>query len=161
FKVVNTNDSGTGSLRQAVANATAAATADTVLFSSLFNTTQTITLTSGELDLTDAATTTISGPGAAPLSVSGHNPSPVFNVNAGASAAISGLTVTAGQVTGQGGGVSNSGTLTMTGSTISGSTATTKGGGLSIYSGGTATLTNCTVSANVVTGANGGAGGIQ
>src|SRR5262249_29391378 len=47
--VSNINDSGTGSLRAAVAQANSDGGGDTIGFSSLFNTPQTITLTSGEL----------------------------------------------------------------------------------------------------------------
>ena len=49
-------------LRWAVGQANANAGADTIVFdSSVFNTPQTITLTSGQLALTDTATTTITG----------------------------------------------------------------------------------------------------
>jgi hypothetical protein len=61
--VSNTNDSGSGSLPAAVAQANSDAGSDTIVFSSVFNTPQTITLNS-TLALTDTATTTISGPGA-------------------------------------------------------------------------------------------------
>ena len=46
FTVTNTNDSGTGSLRQAIADAAAAPGDDTIVFSSLFNSAQTIQLLS-------------------------------------------------------------------------------------------------------------------
>ena len=93
FKVVNTSDSGTGSLRQAIANANSTATADTIVFTSLFNSAQTITLTSGQLTLTDSATTTISGPGANLLTVSGNNASRVFDIGSGAAVAVPALVV--------------------------------------------------------------------
>ena len=53
FNVTNTNDSGAGSLRQAVADANATAAADTINFDTagVFSTARTITLTSGEIEI--------------------------------------------------------------------------------------------------------------
>ena len=84
--VSNTNDSGPGSLRAAVAQANSDGGGDTIEFSSLFNTPQTITLTSGQLALTGTATTTISGPGASLLTVSGNHAGRVFAVYGGSAA---------------------------------------------------------------------------
>src|SRR5439155_9598336 len=117
----------------AVGQANATAGADTILFSSLFNSSQMITLASGPLTLTDTATTTIPGPGATLLSVSGNHASRVFQVNAGASAALSGLTITGGNSAGPGGGVNALGPVTLTGCTISGNTANNARGG-GVYS---------------------------
>src|SRR5262249_52478425 len=55
--VSNTDDSGAGSLRAAVAQANADGGGDTIVFSSLFNAPQTITL-SGQLELTGTTGTT-------------------------------------------------------------------------------------------------------
>lgn len=97
FTVSNTLDnSSIGSLRWAVGQANATAGADTINFNSSFSTPKTITLTSGELKLTDAATTTITGPAANLLSISGNKMSRVLTINAGASAALSGVTITGG-----------------------------------------------------------------
>ena len=49
FTVTNTNDSGAGSLRQAIQTAKTGAAADTILFQS--GLIRTITLTSGQLDM--------------------------------------------------------------------------------------------------------------
>jgi hypothetical protein len=49
--VSNTNDSGAGSLRAAVDLANSDRGGDTIVFSSLFNTSQVIYLTSGPLEL--------------------------------------------------------------------------------------------------------------
>ena len=63
FTVNSTADNGsTGTLRWAIGQANSDNQADTIVFSSLFNTPQTITLTGGPLELTDPATTTITGP---------------------------------------------------------------------------------------------------
>src|SRR5438034_224090 len=122
--------------------------ADTIIFASLFNTPQTITLTGTQLELSNTTgTQTITGP-AAGVTVSGGGLSRVFKVDASVTASISGLTITAGNVAaGNGGGLYNSGTLTLTSCTVSGNFAADNGGG--IYNGfGTATLTNCTLSDN-------------
>jgi len=144
--VSNTNDSGLGSLRAAVAQANANRQADTIVFSSLFNSPQTIRLTSGALVLTNTATTTITGPGANLLTISGNKASRVFDLASGASAQISGLTVSGGSVHGNGGGVENTGgTLALADAVIRGNSARAGGG---LFSTGTATLTNVVIRGN-------------
>ncbi|MGZ4343187.1 MAG: hypothetical protein ACXVHX_14720 [Solirubrobacteraceae bacterium] len=72
--VTSTADSGMGSLRDAIANATDGQTID---FSPALNG-QTITLTSGALMVTHSLT--ISGPGAGNLTVEGDGSDPVFDI---------------------------------------------------------------------------------
>ena len=60
--VSSNSDSGPGSLRAAIAQANSDGGGDTILFASLFNSKQTIILTSGGLHLTPRVTTTIKGP---------------------------------------------------------------------------------------------------
>jgi CSLREA domain-containing protein len=160
--VSNTNDSGAGSLRAAVTQASSDGGGDTIVFSSLFKTPQTITLTSGQLELTGTvAPTSITGPGANLLSVSGGGSSRVFQVDLNVTASILGLTITGGNTGsfGSGGGINNSGTLMLTNSTLSGNSAVFAGGG--ILNSGTATLTNSTLSDNLATGEGGSGGGIS
>ena len=152
--VSNTSDSGAGSLRAAVARANADGGGDTIVFSNLFNTPQTITLTSGDLELsgTDAGTT-IAGPGANLLSVSGDNDSRVFVVDTKVTASISGLTITAGNAgKSRGGGLYNRGVLNLTDCTVSGNTSSGQGGGLdnfgTFYNTATLNLVDCTLSGN-------------
>src|SRR5213080_786003 len=87
FTVTNALDDGSaGSLRWAVAQANATPGADTINFSSLFNAAQTITLTGGQLTLTDTTgATSITRPGRG-LTVSGGGQSLVFRVNPGVTA---------------------------------------------------------------------------
>ena len=146
--VSNTDDSGAGSLRAAVAQADADGGGDTIVFSSMFNSPQTITLTGGQLELSGTkAGTTITGPGANLLSVSGDKASRVFQIDGGVTASISGLTITGGSGgNDSGGGLENKGTLSLTDCTVSGNSAGSGGGGMANY--GTATLANCTVSGN-------------
>src|SRR4029077_12413055 len=129
--VTNTNDSGPGSLRQAL---TTANDGDTIAFA----VSGTITLTSGGLPVTKNLT--ISGPGADQLSIDGNQALFVFGVYPGETAAISGLTVRNGEV-----GIWNEqGTLALIDCVISGN---------SPYEGlynhyGALTASNCVVTGN-------------
>jgi predicted outer membrane repeat protein len=140
--VTNLLDSGPGSLREKVG---LAANGDTIHF--MAGLTGTITLTTGELQLSRSVT--ITGPGANVLGVSGHNASRVFEVVAGATDAVSGLTITAGQPGGSSGGgvlVDTGGTLALTSSALSDNSARSVGGGL--FNNGTVTVTESTLSGN-------------
>jgi hypothetical protein len=168
FTVTSTADDGsTGTLRWAVDQANANNQANTINFSSLFNSPQTIDLTGGELDLSDPAGTTITGLGANLLTVSAANGpgSRVFEVTKGAVAALSGLAITGGYVNDGGAGVLNEdGQLTMTGVAVRGNLARVDrgspvGGGLATWDGGTTTLSDCTISGNAVSGAGNDTGG--
>ncbi len=133
--VTNNDDSGSGSLRQAIAVANSG---DTITFSRSLRG-QTITLTSGELDITKSLA--IDGPGASQLAVSGGGNSEVFDVASGSTVTISGLTITGGTAV-QGGGISNAGSLTLDGDVVTGNraagpAATTVGIGGGIYNAGT------------------------
>jgi uncharacterized protein (TIGR03437 family) len=157
FTVANTNNAGAGSLRQAVTDANAnGAGADTINFSALFNTAQTITLTTGQLSINSSLT--INGPGANLLTVSGNNASRVFLINSGFSVSLSGITITggngAGAGGGDGGGALNNGALTVTNSTISGNTTDNSGGGIGNF--GVLTVINSTISGNTANGFFGG-----
>jgi hypothetical protein len=92
--VMNTNDSGLGSLRQALADANDGDTID-------FAVTGIIGLTSGELSVTKNVT--ISGPGAENLSVNGNAKSTAFHVAPGETVTISGLTIINGSAGSSGG----------------------------------------------------------
>jgi hypothetical protein len=154
FTVTGTADDGSfGTLRWAIGQANSTAGADTIVFDSSFNSAKTITLGGSALTLTDPATTTISGPGAGRLSVSGNNTSRVFAINPGASAALSGLTIKGGLASGtgsasRGGGLVNRGTTSLTDCTVSGNRATISVGGGLYNAAGSLSLTNCTVSGN-------------
>lgn len=145
--VMNINDSGAGSLRAALANV---ANGDTIDFDSSLNG-QTITLTSGQLEVRKSVT--ISGPGANVLAVDGSSASRVFYVAPSLTVTVSGLTITSGNPPyGDGAGIFNDhATLTVNNSTISGNSAYGEGGG--IYNAGfngsaTLTVNNSTFSGN-------------
>ena len=121
--VTYTNDSGGGSLRQALADAN---DGDTINFSLI--TPATITLTSGELLVNKSVT--ISGPGADQLSVNGNASSRVFHISPGKTVTISDLTITNGYAyQASGGGIYNEyATLTINNCIISGNSASGGGG---------------------------------
>ena len=143
-------------LRQAVNLAATYQAAETITFSPLFNTPQTITLTSGQINLTDnQGTLTIDGPGPNLLSISGGGNSRIFYLGSG-TADLSGLTITGGNAS-DGGALANfGGTANLADCTVTGNLATNNGGGLYNTNYGTTTLTDCTVSSNTASTAGGG-----
>jgi predicted outer membrane repeat protein len=150
FNVTNKNDAGAGSLRDAISKANAAPGADTINFTgSIFKDAipDQITLTTGALSI--SSDITIKGTGASKLSISGNNASRVFEIANASNVTISGLLITQGLADGAaggGGGIFNSGTLTLKNSTVSSNTSFTSAGG--ILNSGTLTLNNSTVSSN-------------
>lgn len=155
FTVTNLNDSGAGSLRQAIADANSAATDDVVDFQA--GLTGTITLTTGEIAITDDVD--IDGPGAATITVSGNNASRVFylyNPPELINVRIAGLTITQGSDS-YGGGIMNvDENLTIEDAVITGNHANGDGGGL--WSDGfshTLTIRNSTLSGNTSNGDGG------
>jgi hypothetical protein len=160
FHVTNTNDDGAGSLRDAISKANTAPGADTINFTgSLFKDAvpDLITLTSGELRI--SSDLTITGTGASKLSISGNDASRIFKVASGSKVTISGLSITQGSATSNGGGIQNLGTLTLNNTSVSGNTATGLMGsndfGGGIDNSGTLTLNNSTVSGNTATSGGG------
>jgi hypothetical protein len=143
--VTSTNDSGPGSLRQALLDA---CEGGTITFAPALNG-QTIGLTSGEL-LPDRDVT-IAGPGANLLTISGNGSNRVFFVNSGVNVLLVGLTLTRGNgagsaPSGYGGSLYNEGTLTVSNCTLTANSAL-DGGALKNV-GGTAYLIGTTVSSN-------------
>lgn len=152
FTVTNANNSGTGSLRQAVINANNAAGADLIDFSSFFNSPRTITLAS-QISITGPVT--IDGPSAANVTISGNDAVRIFNTQSaptGAAIQLVDLTLTSGRVTGtEWGGAVLSGdesisatrcTFTMNSANIS------SGGAIAAASGGSVTVINSTFTEN-------------
>src|SRR6516162_6557650 len=134
-------------LRQAIAQANTnggnqAITFDPIVFASA----KTITLNGTQLELKDTTgTETITGPTAG-VTVSGGGLSRVFQIDALVTASVSGLTISGGNASGDGGGVNNSGSLTLSNCTVSdnsvnGSFPVGFGGG--VHNAGTLALTNC------------------
>ena len=149
--VNNTNDSGVGSLRQAVLDANNQPGADTIKFKN--TALGTITLAS---QLTLTGDTEINGPSADGLTVSGGGVSRVFKIEAGATVTIKKLKITNGSVAGieLGGGIQNLGTLTLKDSVVTGNFATVQGGGIS--NRGILNISRSKVTANRATNSGGG-----
>ena len=164
FTVTNTNDSGAGSLRQAVLDANNNNEDDTIVFdSTVFNTPQTIILTNGEISIEadnlsgSTKSLTINSPGANLLTISGNNQSRVLSIITNANAFIKGVKITEGNGLGfgqaykeSGGGILVQGaSLTLTDSIISGNrTVTDSGVGGGIMAAGQVTIINSLISNN-------------
>ena len=154
FTVTNTADSGPGSLRQAVADAHAAAGADIIVFDpAIFGSPQTITLAT-EIRISPGTvidTLTIAGPGRDLLTVSGNNVSRIFRCDAGDTNSISAMTLTKG-AGGDGGAIQNASDLTLT--DIHFIENVTNSGGAIYHSGGALNVLRCAFTSNKTTGTN-------
>ena len=152
--VTNTNDSGPGSLRQALADAN---DGDIIEFA----VTGAIQLTSGELVIDNSIT--ISGPGADSLVLSGDFQTRILHVMPGPTVTIAGLTIRSGfaQFDFGGGLLNDHATLTFTNCAVDANEAFGGGGIYNDGAGGSATLTivDSTVAGNYATGGNVGFGG--
>ena len=141
--VVNNLDSGSGSLRAEIA--AAKNNGGVIVFDPSLDG-QTITLTSGELQVTKNLT--IQGPGAGLLAITASGGTGVFLVDPSGNLNLSGLTLEGCKNTGAGGAIYNDvgGTMTISDCTITGNTAGGNGG--AIYNGGTMTVSGCTITGN-------------
>jgi hypothetical protein len=131
--VLNTKDSGAGSLRAAIA---AASSGDTIVFAPSVRQ-RTITLTSGELSITKSLD--IEGPGAAQLTISGNHASRVFDISGGVTVTIAGLSIANGfaNSTDGGGAILNDGsTLTLSNDVLSNNQARGPDGANTFVQGG-------------------------
>jgi hypothetical protein len=162
--VTNLNDSGGGSLRQAILDTP---NFGTVGFASGLS--GTITLNSGNLPI--GKNLSILGPGADVITINGNSAFQIFNIAGNNTVNLSGLTLDRGSsnFTGFpntfGGAVFNAGTLNITNSVISNSSANgnavSNGLGGGIYNIGSLKLTNVLVSGNraLLGGGKPGSGG--
>lgn len=153
FTVQNLDDSGTGSLRQAILDANANAEDDSIVFNGTL--TGTITLTGTQLEVT--STMTIEGDKR--ITINGGGNSRAILVNAGGNLTLNDVTITNGNPGSFWGGglrVQGTGVLTVNYSTIVGNTSSAGGGGVAAVNGGTAILNNSTVSGNTSGASAGG-----
>jgi hypothetical protein len=148
--VVSTADNGPGTLRNALADV---ANGGTIAF----GITGTITLTNGQLNVSNSVT--LLGPGPGALTVSGNNASGVFNIT-GTNVTISGLTIANGYSTANGAGINAGGgsgsVLNVSGCVITNNSTTQSGGGIYNNAGLMLTITNCTLAGNSAQSGNGG-----
>ncbi len=174
FTVINGADSGAGSLRQAVADANAAPGNDEIDFASGVGS---VTLTSGQIDITE--TVTISASPASAVTVSGSDSSRIFAVtDAEATLMLRNLTLTAGFTsadgvlpsgggttcaagTGEGGAVCALGDLSLERVTVTDSRTTgvyARGGGLFVAD--TAVVNDSAITGNRTENTWGDGGGL-
>lgn len=163
FTVVNTDDSGAGSLRDAIEQANANSGADTIVFDATLAG-QTIVV-STEMQITDDLT--ITGLGADQLTLDGNGDSRIFNIDDGHTTStidvfLEGLSLTNGYFHSEsgsifedkGGAIYSSENLTVTHSSFSGNSA--REGGAIFHLGAMLTITQSDFFDNEVT-ASGGA----
>ncbi|MGV3680222.1 MAG: DUF4347 domain-containing protein, partial [Acidovorax sp.] len=134
-------DSGAGSLRQAIASATAG---DTITFSAV----STVTLASGELVINKNLIIDgdLDNNGTADVTIDANYTSRVLSITTGSTVTLDGLVITHGSLSGVGG---NGGTLSTDGGNALGA---------GISNAGTLTINNTSVTANGAGGGGGGAG---
>lgn len=144
FTVSNTNDSGPGSLRDAVGMVNAGSGGDTIMIPA---SSTPYVLTSGELAITKAVT--INGAGAGSTTISGNHNSRIFNFEDAGPNTVSGLTLTNGMSSLSGGAIFDglSGTLTLNSISATGNTASSLAGAVA-FVGGTLTITGSSFSSN-------------
>jgi predicted outer membrane repeat protein len=158
FIVTNLNDAGGGSLRQAILDSNSDTTSGVNEIDFSAGLSGTITLTSGELIVSNGVS--IVGPGQDSLSVSGNGYRRVFVIGSGVTASLSGMTISGGSAQ-FGGGIYNNGTLAIDASTLSGNSisigipgmpgeAIVSGG--AIYNAGSLSIVNSTLSGNSIAG---------
>jgi|GEM_PF-5259153 len=124
--VTNTNDSGAGSLRGALA---AAAPGDTIVFAD--SATGTIALAS-TLNITQEVT--IEGPGAGNLQLDGQTSVQIMAISADGNLTLSGVAIERGKSDALGGGIQNAGTLTARNCVFTGNFAA-NGGAIATLAG--------------------------
>ena len=125
---------------------------------------KTITLTQGELELSGSSTITIDGGNQITVSGGGSGSNfSVFKVDAGTTGTLENLTISNGFTNGDGGGIDNAGTLSVSNCTISGNSTNivsvptgNEGGG--IFNSGSLTVINSTISGNACPGPGNGGG---
>jgi len=173
YQVTNTNDSGAGSLRQAIINANTHPGTDTITFAAATNGVPIILAgaagddanASGDLDILDGGDLTIQGNGAANTILDGGGIDRVFHVCPGGGCTytitISGVTIRNGKpgLFDTGGGIYNNGAmLNIQNSKIGGAGHGNQawvGGGIYNEDGSTTTVDSTTISANAALGGGG------
>ena len=156
------NTDGKCSLREAIINANqnnqsgstaclAGGGEDKIVFD-LGDSPATITLASQLPTITDVAGLTVDGTDS-DITISGGDQVRVFQVDPGVKLALNKLTVADGNSASSGGGILNSGTLTVSNSTLAGNSANS---GAGIANSGTLTVRNSTFSGNIASNSGGG-----
>ncbi|NJM48527.1 MAG: DUF4347 domain-containing protein [Alkalinema sp. RU_4_3] len=149
FVVTNTNAAGEGSLVQAVSNANTITGTDTITFSGAIFTDATPDTITPANTLSASSDFNIIAPEG--LIISGGTFRQVFNINSGRTATLQNLTIADGSSASGGGGISNSGTLTLRNVTVRNNLAngtSADGGGISNRTAASLTIENSTIENN-------------
>jgi len=161
FTVINTNDMGAGSLRQAILDANGTDATDTIAFAaSLIG--QTITLTGGEIAITENTIIKGSAPGKDLVTISGNNASRIFNIDDSTpgllNVSISGLAFVNGDAgAGDGGAIYTEESLTVDRTIFVNNEADDSGGAIYSNTSGKLIVKNSTFTGNTSTTRYGGA----
>ena len=139
FTVTNNNDTGAGSLRQAITDANSTGGTDSIVFSGSIGT---ITLSSALPLIDESVTIDASGATGGEVTIDGNNAHRIFFVRAG-TVQISNFNVENGSARGGAGGLGGGGGLGA-------------GGGLFVNDGANVTLQNVDFDQNSAVGGNGG-----
>ena len=141
------DDGSVNTLRWAIGQANSTLGGAEIIFQgTVWNTPQTITLTSGLLDLNNTSGSEAIVDPAAPVTINCNGQSRAFSVEEGVTASISNVTITNGKESDDyGGGVYNRGQLTLSHCAIINSTSDNYGAALYNTSTGTVNLNNCTL----------------
>ncbi|MCA9068826.1 MAG: hypothetical protein KDA84_07885, partial [Planctomycetaceae bacterium] len=146
FTVMNTNDAGPNSLRQAISDANNTSGQDTILFDPTL-TGRTIPV-GAQLVITEAVTINGSSSRADGIILDGGAAQGIFQVNSSANGVvINNLTMTNGSDT-EGGGFRNFGVATLNNVVVSNSSATAGGGGIANRGSGNLTINNSQIVGN-------------
>src|SRR5262245_35042749 len=166
FLVTNADDSGAGSFRQALIDATATSAADTIAFDTagVFSSPRTISLLTALPQIAaGGGGLTISGPGAANLTIRRDPGAASFRIfdSAAPTLIISGLTVSGGKDAsgGVGGGLAVSAAdanVTLNAVVFTGNNTFGSGGAIGFADEGFLTLRNSTLSGNIAGQSGGG-----
>jgi hypothetical protein len=160
FTVLNADDTGPGSFRQAVTDAFNAATDDTIVFDpGFFSTPRTINQMSSLPTLSaGSGALTITGPGENLLTIQRGVGAPNFGLfsSSAPSLSISGLTMSGGNTPASGGALQVGGTVTLDHVVLSGNRAAGPGGAIRLAFGSFLTLRNSVLTGNT-SGNSGGA----
>lgn len=160
YVVTNTQDVGSGSLRQAVLDANAAGGADSIVYdAAVFATAKTITLKTGQMTITDAVT--ITGP-TAKLTIDASHATRIFEIDLPGKNTnalnLLGLTLINGNATTGGGAIATfDDALTLANVNVFGCASDDQGGAIS--SGASLTFSDCVFSRNSATGTPSSRGG--
>ena len=159
---LNTPSSGGNgiSLREALRDGADLIVFDATVFTGATNTITLTTALGGKITLAKGVIIDASNVPAG-VTISGNNTNRIFTVNSGTTVALRGLTLTDGKADGlgNGGAISNAGTLTLTQCTLSGNHAANGFGGAIFKDNGTLALTNSIVAGNVAGNTASGGGG--